>query len=570
MSIFRINIPLRRTVALTDIFVLAALLAVLYGLLMVGRQWTDVLRPHVVIDLSPWSLPKYTFFSLIRGLLAYGFSLVFTLVYGYIAAYNKRAERVMLPVLDILQSLPVLAFLPGLVLAFIALFPGTNIGLEIACVIMIFTGQAWNMTFSFYSSLRGIPQEMREVAGIHKFSWWRRFTQLELPYSMIGLVWNSMMSMAGGWFFLMVTEAFTLENHDFRLPGVGSYMAVAAKAGNNSAMVAGMIAMVAMIVLVDQVIWKPIVVWSDKFKFEETSSGASRQSFILNLLRSSRIAERVGALGMRFLGFVDRFFERAARPLDAAHDTQRRIGSYLLLALLAVASIAGALKLVGLISAVPGGAWGDIGMRAGTTFLRVIAALVLATLWTIPVGVAIGRSQRLSRILQPVVQTAASFPAPMLFPVVVVVLFRVGIGFDIGAMFLMMLGTQWYILFNTIAGASAIPADLIEATLMYRLGTIRRWRHLILPSLFPYLITGWLTAAGGAWNASIVAEYENYGAKTYVAYGLGSAISQATNDGNFALLAASAATMVLIVVGTNRFLWKPLYSIAQSRYSLNK
>ncbi len=570
MSLFRINIPLRRTVSLPDIFVLAALLAVLYGMLIVGRQWTDVLRPQVVIDLSPWALPKYTFFSLIRGLLAYGFSLLFTLVYGYVAAYNKRAERVMLPVLDILQSLPVLAFLPGLVLAFVALFPGTNVGLEIACIIMIFTGQAWNMTFSFYSSLRGIPVEMREVAGIHKFTWWRRFTQLELPFSMIGLVWNSMMSMAGGWFFLMVTEAFTLENHDFRLPGVGSYMAVAAKEGNVAAMTFGVIAMVAMIVLVDQVIWKPIVVWSDKFKFEETTIGTRRESFILNLLRSSRVAARVGAFGMRFLGFVDSFFERAAQPQFAPREISRRIGSYAVLLILAAVSALGALKLFGLIASVPGGQWWDIGMRAGATFLRVLAALVLATLWTIPAGVAIGRNERLARVLQPMVQTAASFPAPMLFPVVVVVLHRFGVSFEIGAMLLMMLGTQWYILFNTIAGAMAIPADLLEATSMYRLGTVERWRRLILPSLFPYLVTGWLTAAGGAWNASIVAEYENYSATTYVAYGLGSAISTATNDGNFALLAASAATMVIIVVGMNRFVWKRLYAVAQDKFSLNK
>ena len=570
MSLLRINIPLRRTVSLADLFVLAGLGAILYGLLMVGREWTDVLRPVVKIDLSPLALPKYTFFSLMRGVLAYGCSLVFTLIYGYVAAYNQRAEKVMLPVLDILQSLPVLTFLPGFVIAAITLFPGTNVGLEIACVLMIFTGQAWNMTFSFYSSLRAIPQELREVAVIHNFSWWRRFTQLELPYTMIGLVWNSMMSMAGGWFFLMVTEAFTLGKNDFRLPGIGSYMTVAAREGNNSAMVYGVVAMILMIVIVDQVIWKPIVVWSDKFKFEDTSSGRVRQSWVLNLLRSSHVAARVGALVRRFLTYIDGFFERQNKPVRPVPHPRRRIAPVVAMVVIGSLSLIGFIKLFSLLTTVPVHAWSELFLRAGATFLRVLGALILATLWTIPVGVAIGRSERLSRILQPVVQTAASFPAPMLFPVVVIVMHELGISFEVGAMVLMMLGTQWYILFNTIAGATAIPADLIEAAEVYRLGTIEKWRKLILPSLFPFLVTGWLTAAGGAWNASIVAEYENYSSTTFVAFGLGSSISISTDAGDFAVLAASAGLMVMIVVAMNRFLWKRLYGIAQTRYSMNK
>lgn len=570
MSLLRINIPLRRTISFADVFVLAGVGALLYGTLMLGREWTGVLRPTVYIDLSPWALPKYTFFSLMRGVLAYGCSLLFTIVYGYIAAYNHKAERVMLPVLDILQSLPVLTFLPGFVIAAIAVFPGTNIGLEIACVLMIFTGQAWNMTFSFYSSLRAIPQDLRDVARIYNFSWWRRFTQLELPYTMIPLVWNSMMSMAGGWFFLMVTEAFTLGKNDFRLPGIGSYMTVAAKEGNSAAMVWGVIAMITMILIVDQLVWKPIVVWSDKFKLEETSKSRPRSSWMLSVFRSSHLAIRAGAVVRRFLTYVDSFIERRNAPVTIVPKPARRIAPVLITSVIIAFSLYGAWQLSMLMLTVSFHVWGDLLLRSAATFGRVLAALILATLWTIPVGVAIGRNAKLARVLQPVVQTAASFPAPMLFPVVVLAMHALGISFEYGAMVLMMLGTQWYILFNTIAGASAIPDDLLEAAEVYRLGTIEKWRKLILPSLFPFLVTGWLTAAGGAWNASIVAEYENYGTSPLVAFGLGSSISISTDAGHYAILAASATLMVIIVVSMNRFFWKRLYKVAQTRYSMNK
>ncbi|HET7153208.1 MAG TPA: ABC transporter permease subunit, partial [Candidatus Kapabacteria bacterium] len=429
----------------------------------------------------------------------------------------------------------------------------------------------WNMTFSFYNSLRTIPEDMRDVAYIHKFSWWRRFTQLELPYSMIGLVWNSMMSFAGGWFFLTVTEAASIKDFQYRLPGIGSYMAVAADAGNIPAMVYGVIAMIVMIVAVDRLLWKPIVVWSDKFKFEETSGGVRPESAILNALRASHVAQRVGIWVKRTLEFIERNFTRV-RPQTTFIPKQvsKRASTVITMAIIGAISIFGLLKLFGLISAVPVPEWTDLFLRAGATFLRVLAVLILSTLWTIPAGVAIGRNEKLSRILQPVVQIAASFPAPMLFPFAIFLMHFLGINFEIGAMVLMMLGTQWYILFNTIAGAMAIPSDLVEAAEIYKFGTVQKWKTLILPSLFPYLVTGWLTAAGGAWNASIVAEYENFGKTPFIAYGLGAKIWQATNDSNFAVLAASSLLLVLIVVGMNRFFWKRLYKIAETRYSLNK
>jgi len=571
MSLWQFNIPLRKTISLSDVFVLAALGALLYAALTLGRQWTGVFHANTEISLSPLALPGYTFFSLMRGVLAYFCSLAFTLVYGYVAANNKRAEKILLPLLDILQSLPVLSFLPAFLLAIIYIFPNSNFGLELVCILAIFTGQAWNMTFSFYNSLHSIPSEMREVAKIHRFGWWRRFMQLELPYSTIGLVWNSMMSFAGGWFFLTVVEAASIGNFDYRLPGLGSYMAVASQAGNVPAMIYGSIAMAVMIVAVDRLLWKPIVVWSDKFKFEETSGGVRPKSFVLDMLRSSHIASRSAAFIKRLFESTGRAFKRVLPAVPATpHVIKRSVLPIIILTALAALSIFGAVKFVGLISEVPGGDWMDLIVRSGATFLRVIAVLVLSTLWTIPAGVAIGRNEKLARVLQPLVQIAASYPAPMLFPFVIVLLNILHIDFQIGAMVLMMLGTQWYILFNTIAGAMAIPSDLVEAARTFRFGTVQKWKKLILPALFPFLVTGWLTAAGGAWNASIVAEFETFSKTPYVAYGIGAKICQATNDNNFALLAASSFLLVIIVVATNRFFWKRLYKIAETRYSLNK
>src|SRR5882724_239477 len=289
MSLIRLNIKLPRAFSFVDVVVLAALGALVYGLISIGSEWSGVLRPTVEIDLSPWALPRYTMFSLFRGFAAYVLSLIFTLIYGRVAAYNLRAEKVMVPLLDILQSIPVLGFLPGLVLALVAAFPRSNFGLELSCVIMIFTGQAWNMTFSFYHSLRSIPAELGDAARVYRLTSWQRFLQLELPYSAVGLVWNSMMSMAGGWFFLTVCEAFVLRGKDFRLPGIGSYMSVAIEKNDMPAMIYGVVAMVVMIVAVDQLFWRPIVAWSQKFKFEETEASEQAGSVVLDLLQKSRL-----------------------------------------------------------------------------------------------------------------------------------------------------------------------------------------------------------------------------------------------------------------------------------------
>lgn len=554
-----------------DFAVVCALGGAIYGLIAVGREWTETLRPVAAIDLRPVALPKYVFFSLVRGFGAYLLSLLFTLVYGYIAAYNRWAERVMVPALDILQSIPVLGFLPGLVLALVTLFPHSNTGLELACILMIFTGQVWNMTFSFYHSLRAIPAELREAARVYRWNWWQRFTQLELPYAAGGLVWNSMMSMAGGWFFLTVCEAFVLGENDFRLPGIGSYMSVAIQQGNIPAMIWGVTAMVVMIVAVDQLVWRPIVAWSQKFKFEETEATVTTGSWLLELLQKSHLLRWVDTRVWTPLTRLGAPRSANAVPvIERAGSWWGRVAGGVVAAGLLVAVGWGTVRLAQLLAALPGEEWGHLVGLTGLTFLRVLAAVVLGSLWTIPVGVMIGLNPRVSRVLQPVIQILASFPAPMVYPLVLLALKVAGVSINIGAVALIMLGTQWYILFNVIAGAMAIPQDLREAAVVYRMSRWEQWRRLILPGIFPHLVTGWVTATGGAWNASIVAEYVHFGAEALTATGLGATISLATDKGNFPMLAASVVLMCVAVVGINRLVWQRLYRVAEERFALTK
>jgi NitT/TauT family transport system permease protein len=558
-----------RRLTWTDLALVAGLGGGIYGLVHLAREWTGALRPAVDIDLSFGALPGYALLSLSRGLAAYLLSLAFTLVYGYWAAHDRVAQRVLIPALDILQSIPVLGFMPGVVLGLVGLFPHSNVGLELASVIMIFTGQAWNMTFSFYYSLRSIPRDLMEVAILNRFGWWQRFRWVELPFSAIGLVWNSMMSMAGGWFFLMVSEAFVLGDKDFRLPGLGSYMSVAVARGDGRAMVGAIVAMTLMIVALDQLLWRPVVVWSQKFRIEESGQTEAMTSWFLDLLRRSRILPWASELVRRLIRPPPR---RA--PITSAPAGERRgrgsAGAASVVVFAAVVGLLawGALDLAGLLRRVPGRTWGAISLAALLTLGRVLLATALGTLWTLPAGLAIGLSPRLSRILQPVVQVMASFPAPMLFPAVVAALTALGIGLNVGSVLLMLLGTQWYILFNVVAGATAIPADLREAARIYRLGTWQRFRELYFPSVFPYLVTGWVTAAGGAWNASIVSEYMSFRGQVMVANGLGARISTAAAGGEFALLAAAITVMAAVVALFNRFVWRRLNVVAEERFSL--
>ncbi|WP_291270954.1 ABC transporter permease subunit [Geothrix sp.] len=556
-----------------DLLVLLAGCAILYGLVIMGRQWTGAHRPLVEISLSPWALPKYTFFSMMRGLVAYAISLAFTLVYAFWAAKDSRAEKLLIPLLDILQSIPVLGFMPGLVLALVALFPRSNLGLELAAVVMIFTGQAWNMTFSLYHSLKSVPQDMQEAGTVYGFNWWQRFKWVELPYGTTGLVWNSMMSMAGGWFFLMITEAFKLGDKDFRLPGLGSYMSVAVEQGNVPAMIYAVLAMVIMIVFLDQLLWRPVVVWAQRFRVEESSQAEAPRSWLLKLVRRSRL---IRWLETRRVHLVKSASSRPAAPrsLPERRMSPRLRGgrwlANLALVVLMVFSIIAAIRLLGVLKTIPPAQWWNLLKAGGLTLSRVLISTILGSLWAVPAGLAIGLSPRLSKILQPVVQVAASFPAPMLFPIVIAVLAAFGVGLNYGCILLMLLGTQWYILFNVIAGAMAIPGDLREAATSFRLSRWHRMKALYLPAIFPYLVTGWVTAAGGAWNASIVAEYAEIKGHVLSTWGLGSTVSAAAYHKDLPLLAASVMLMSTLVVAFNRLVWKPCYKLASTRYSLTK
>jgi NitT/TauT family transport system permease protein len=555
---------------LVDLLVFAAILAGIYAVLTTVRYWMGVVTPAAHISRSPAALPAYAFYSLVRMAVAYVLSLVFAVGYGYIAANNRRVEMVMIAVLDILQSIPVLSFLPSVMLSMVALFPTRQLGVELGSIVLIFTGQVWNMAFSFYSSLKSIPRELREAALINRFSATQRFVELELPFGTIGLVWNSIVSVAGGWFFLMACEMFVLGNHDFRLPGLGSYLQTAASTGDTAGILWGLTAMIAVIVLIDQLVWRPAIAWSDKFKMEQVESASEVTSPILHLLRNSDVSRWIEKRA------VEPLWERLTTspprvaPVSAVRKKNggRMVGAALLLAL-AVAVPYLLVKAALLLKGLPSAELLATLEAAAASFGRVAASLAIASLWAIPAGVAIGFNPRLSKVAQPLAQIAASVPATALFPVVLLGLVRLGGGLGVGSIILMLLGTQWYILFNVIAGAMAIPTELREAASVFRFTRWQRWRTLILPGIFPYLVTGLVTASGGAWNASIVAEYFHFQGKTMSTLGLGAQISAATDSGNSQLLLVSTIVMAMLVVCVNRLVWRPLYRLAGSRYRLD-
>jgi NitT/TauT family transport system permease protein len=559
---------------LIDIAVMLFLFAAVVGMYAIGRSWLGPMAPGAHISQSPRALPLYALYSLVRIGVAYGLSLTFALAYGYLAANSRRAEIILIPLLDILQSIPVLSFLPGVMLAMVALFPHRQIGVELGSVLLIFTGQVWNIAFSFYSSLKTQPRELKEAARIYRFGSWQRFAQLDLPFSTIGLVWNSMMSVAGGWFFLMACEMFVLGDRDFRLPGLGSFLQTAAGNGDTRAILYGLAAMVGVIVLLDQLIWRPIIIWADKFKFEQVQDAKAKTSTLLQLVgRAAFVIRAYRFLARPIINWLTLPFAGGARKAGVIFSEQKR--SRLALWPLGILGVAvlfasgfAVFRGIGELSSLHRQDYYALLRSASFTFLRVNAALLLGALWTVPVGVAIGSSPRFSKIAQPIVQLAASIPATALFPVLLLFLIRLRGGLEIAAMLLMLLGTQWYILFNVIAGAMAVPTDLKEVARIFCFTTWDRWRYLTLPAIFPYLITGMVTASGGAWNASIIAEYFHFQGRIVSAPGLGSTISGASDSGRFDVLLASTLIMATIVVLMNRLVWRRLYRLASTRFKL--
>jgi NitT/TauT family transport system permease protein len=549
-------------------------LAMFFALVSTGAYWMGKPIPVVPISHSIGALPAYAFYSVVRIAIAYLLSLVFAVSYGYIAAYNPRVEPWMIAVLDILQSIPVLSFLPPVVLAMVALVPGRQMGIEMGVILLIFTGQVWNLAFSFYSSLKTIPREMIEASRIYRYSAWQRFWQLEMPYSAIGLVWNSIVSVAGGWFALIACEMFTMGARNFQLPGLGSYLQTAAESGDVRALVAGFAVVILIVVATDQLVWRPLIAWSDKFKFEQVESADRVTSPILELLRRSSLFNSLpGRIWSRIEEPICRRLARGrecriVQPLDEGQPRKASAALWTLAAA-AIAVVGwGALQAILMLRTVT---WPELRLLlegAGATFLRVNAALAISALWTIPAGVAIGLNPRLARVVQPVAQVLASIPATAFFPILLIGLVKIGGGLGIGSIALMLLGTQWYILFNVIAGAISIPSDLKEAAAVYRFTRWQRWTKLILPGIFPYLITGMVTASGGAWNASVFAEYSHVADRTLQTIGLGAQIDAATDSGRFPILLLATILISVMVVTMNRLVWRRLYRLAETRYKL--
>ena len=561
----------RPTIQVGDVLILFGIVALLYlGVRLAFAAPAAVRGP--VIDLAPQNLPWYAALSLGRMFTAYLLALAFTLPVGYLAARNRTAEAIVLPLLDVLQSVPILSFLPVVVLGLAALLP-ERVAVEFASIILIFTSQVWNLTFSFYQSMKTIPHDLGEAAQIFRLNGWLRFRTAELPFATLPLLWNSLMSWAGGWFFLMAAEIFTVGERDFRLAGLGAYLQSAANAGDVTAILWGLAALIAVIVLLDQLMWRPLLAWAEKFKVEMVPADEPPESWALDLWMQSRLGR---AFDVRLRGpLVERLDRRISRMLVQRGSRESRrsrggrrfaIGIPSILA--AGALLLGALQAINLLLQLPAEEWRLIAVGAGASLVRVLIALVLALAWTVPLGVAIGLNRRVAAVVQPVVQVVASVPATALFPIFVLVLIRVAGGLNLAAVLLMLMGTQWYLLFNVIAGASAIPRDLIYTTETLSIRGWERWRTLILPALFPYLITGMITATGGSWNATIVAEYVTFGGQTFQTSGLGALIAQATAQGNYALLLAATLSMIGIVVVLNRFFWRRLYRAAEERYRM--
>lgn len=559
---------------------IAVILGTLVLLALIARLGAGTLvsfvPPNVTPDISldPRHLPYYAGRSTLRMFIALFCSTIFTLAYGYVAAHNRWAERILIPLLDILQSVPVLGFLSITVTGFIALFPGSLLGLEAASIFAIFTSQAWNMTFSFYQSLRMVPQELDEAVTLYRLSGWERFTKLEVPSAMIGLIWNGMMSFGGGWFFVAASEAISVLNQNYTLPGIGSYVAAAVEAQDLNALGWAFITIVLVILLINQVFWQPVVAWADKFRLEQSAAADSPNSWLYNLLKAARIPRLLGQ-ALSPVGEVVNRVLAVMTPLQSPYQnpTQKlgnRVNWDAVYSIVLLVAIGGLLwsGIHFILTAVGLPEVGKTVVLGIFTLARVIVLLVFSTLIWTPIGVAIGFNPKLARLLQPVVQFLASFPANFIFPFATLFFIHVGISLNWGSIFLMALGSQWYILFNSIAGAQSIPTDLREMSTDIGLQGWQLWQKLIIPGIFSGWVTGGITASGGAWNASIVSEVVTWGQTTLTASGLGAYIADATSQGDWPRITLGIGMMSLFVVGLNRVLWRRLYQIAETKYHL--
>ena len=522
-----------------------------------------------VVTLDPHNLPEYALRTTLRMLAAMAASLIFTLIYATVAAKSKRAEKLLIPALDVLQSVPVLGYISFTVTFFIALFPGRVIGAELAAIFAIFTSQAWNMTFSFYQSLTTIPEDLREVSRSFHLSPWQRFWKLEVPFAIPGMIWNMMMSMSGGWFFVVAAEAITVGNRSITLPGVGSYLALAISEHNLGAVGWVIVVMTAVIIAYDQLLFRPLVAWADKFRMENTSAQFAPSSWLLNLIQRTRLIQSI-------LAPFNLLFRRViTAPLrlppgktskTKTNQTPSPLVDFAWNGALLVAGCWVTWRVIAFVGTeVSVREVGSVLLLGIYTLLRVMLLIAIASIIWVPLGVLIGLRPRLAEKIQPLAQFLAAFPANLLFPVFVILIVRFHGNADIWLSPLIVLGTQWYILFNVIAGAMAYPNDYREVAANFKIRGWQWWRKAMLPGIFPYYVTGAITASGGAWNASIVSESVSWGDTKLNAHGLGSYIAQYTAAGDFPRIILGIAVMSLFVVLFNRLLWRPMYHYADSK-----
>jgi NitT/TauT family transport system permease protein len=558
-----------------DVFALLIVVAVLillgWGAKHMSGQFH--INDKIAITLDPWALPGYALRSFLRMIVALFFSLLFTFIFGTWAAKSKAAAKIIIPLIDILQSVPVLGFLSITVVGFIVLFKGSMLGPEAAAIFAIFTAQVWNMTLSLYQSLITVPKSMREAGRMFQLSAWQRFWRIEAPFATPGLIWNMMMSMSGSWVFLTLSEAITVAHKDITLPGIGSYIALAIEKANGPAIGYVIIAMLCVILIYDQILFRPLIAWSEKFKMNTSVGSEEPASWLLNLFQRARAIKRVGSWVHKHLDFfrngsLFRYrIRHKSRRLNKKNNWLGTTAWYVVIAAtvfytvyILINYIFKSVSLHELWRVIDLGWW---------TALRVIAVIAISSLIWIPLGVLIGRSHRATQWVQPVAQFLASFPANLLFPIATMWIITYKLNINIWCSPLMILGTQWYILFNVIAGTQALPQNLHDAAGTLRVRGSLWWRRFILPGIFPYYITGVITAAGGAWNLSIVAEALSWGKYHLEAFGLGAYLTQQYTDGNFPQLTLGIAVMSAYVLVINRVLWRPLYQLAEKRFQLH-
>lgn len=572
---FNSNNNIRRLFNRSDLMILILTIAVLFFLSYTGGK---MIRPYAIgqslpISLSPWKLPEYALRTVLRMFIALGVSILFTFIVGTLAAKNRRAEQVIIPSLDVLQSVPVLSFLAITVTGFIQLFPNSLLGPECASIFAIFVSQVWNITFSFYQSLQTIPNDLREVARVNQLSAWQFFWKVEVPCSMSGLLWNMMISMSASWFFVVLSEAIVVAHQDIRLPGIGSYIALAIENRDMHSLVYAILAMIVVILIYNQLLFRPLIAWSEKFKLDSSPNEEEYQSWLIDLIRKSPLMKKLDVGIAVFKNFVINGINiRISTPkyLSSHIKAENKYGNIIwnstLISSLVVVSY---FLFTYILEKLDAFEILHVFILGGITGIRVIILILLSSLVWVPVGVWIGQRPYWTQKIQPIIQLIAAFPVNLFYPMFVIAIVKFNLCSEIWLTPLMILGTQWYILFNVIAGASLIPRDLSLVADNFGVKGWQWWRKLVLPSIFPFYITGAISAAGGAWNASIVAEAVSWGDTHLVATGLGEYIQANSVSGNFPEIALGTAMMCIYVLLFNHLLWRPLYLLAQKRFNFN-